>query len=72
MEWSGQKDFASSAEASFLVDNVQAGVLKSHGALSFLKVVIKHFFHFIVIANCSKNNSKEVAPYILQTMKQPG
>ncbi|KAM0907938.1 hypothetical protein ACQ4PT_015806 [Festuca glaucescens] len=38
MEWSGQKDFASSAESTFLVDDAQAGVLKSHGALSFLKV----------------------------------
>ncbi|VAI53224.1 unnamed protein product [Triticum turgidum subsp. durum] len=38
MEWSGQKDFAKTAESSFLVDDAQAGVLKSHGALSFLKV----------------------------------
>jgi vitellogenic carboxypeptidase-like protein/serine carboxypeptidase-like clade 4 len=43
MEWSGQKDFASSAESTFLVDDAQAGVLKSHGALSFLKVVISTF-----------------------------
>lgn len=38
MEWSGKADFASSPEASFTVDNTKAGVLKSHGALSFLKV----------------------------------
>ncbi|WVZ78199.1 hypothetical protein U9M48_025948 [Paspalum notatum var. saurae] len=38
MEWSGQKDFVSSPESSFVVDDAEAGVLKSHGALSFLKV----------------------------------
>jgi vitellogenic carboxypeptidase-like protein/serine carboxypeptidase-like clade 4 len=40
MEWSGQKDFVSSSESSFVVDGDDAGVLKSHGPLSFLKVVI--------------------------------
>jgi hypothetical protein len=40
MEWSGQKDFVSSSESSFVVDGAEAGVLKSHGPLSFLKVVI--------------------------------
>uniref|UniRef100_A0A0A9B374 Carboxypeptidase n=1 Tax=Arundo donax TaxID=35708 RepID=A0A0A9B374_ARUDO len=38
MEWSGQKDFVSSRESSFVVDGTEAGVLKSHGPLSFLKV----------------------------------
>ncbi|CAL5024503.1 unnamed protein product [Urochloa decumbens] len=38
MEWSGQKDFVSSSESSFVVDGAEAGVLKSHGPLSFLKV----------------------------------
>ncbi|TVU33666.1 hypothetical protein EJB05_25498 [Eragrostis curvula] len=38
MEWSGQKDFVSSHEQSFVVDGTEAGVLKSHGPLSFLKV----------------------------------
>ncbi|OAY84574.1 Serine carboxypeptidase 3, partial [Ananas comosus] len=38
MEWSGQKDFVSSSEVPFTVDGVEAGVLKSHGPLSFLKV----------------------------------
>lgn len=38
MEWSGQKDFVSSPESSFVVDDAEAGVLKSHGPLSFLKV----------------------------------
>lgn len=38
MEWSGQKDFAASAEVSFEVDGSEAGILKSHGPLSFLKV----------------------------------
>ncbi|KAJ3693898.1 hypothetical protein LUZ60_009378 [Juncus effusus] len=38
MEWSGQNDFTTTQEASFMVDGKEAGVLKSHGALSFLKV----------------------------------
>jgi len=40
MEWSGQKDFVSSSDLSFVVDGAEAGVLKSHGPLSFLKVAI--------------------------------
>ncbi|GAV80374.1 Peptidase_S10 domain-containing protein [Cephalotus follicularis] len=38
MEWSGQKEFVASAEESFVVDESEAGVLKSYGALGFLKV----------------------------------
>ncbi|CAK8576175.1 unnamed protein product [Lathyrus sativus] len=38
MEWSGQKQFAASKTAKFLVDGTQAGLLNSYGPLSFLKV----------------------------------
>jgi len=38
MEWSGQKNFVASPEVQFEVNNSTAGVLKSHGPLSFLKV----------------------------------
>jgi serine carboxypeptidase-like clade 4 len=38
MEWSGQKQFGESATAPFLVDGAEAGLLTSHGPLSFLKV----------------------------------
>ncbi|XP_073001208.1 serine carboxypeptidase-like [Typha latifolia] len=38
MEWSDQQEFVSSDEMPFLVDGEKAGVLKSHGPLSFLKV----------------------------------
>ncbi|KAK4279627.1 hypothetical protein QN277_011375 [Acacia crassicarpa] len=38
MEWSGQKEFVASAEAPFVVDGSEAGLLKNHGPLSFLKV----------------------------------
>uniref|UniRef100_M8B4E8 Carboxypeptidase n=1 Tax=Aegilops tauschii TaxID=37682 RepID=M8B4E8_AEGTA len=38
MEWSGKKAFVSSTEKPFMVDGKEAGVLKSHGPLSFLKV----------------------------------
>ncbi|PKA55009.1 Serine carboxypeptidase 3 [Apostasia shenzhenica] len=38
MEWSGQQAFVSSSEKPFLVDGSEAGVLKSRGPLTFLKV----------------------------------
>ncbi|KAG0486212.1 hypothetical protein HPP92_008307 [Vanilla planifolia] len=38
MEWSGQQAFVSSAEKPFIVDGKEAGVLKTYGPLSFLKV----------------------------------
>ncbi|XVF05745.1 hypothetical protein REPUB_Repub05bG0198600 [Reevesia pubescens] len=38
MTWSGQKQFGAAATVPFLVDGVEAGKLKSHGPLSFLKV----------------------------------
>lgn len=38
MNWSGQKEFAASKIAPFLVDGKEAGLLKSHGPLAFLKV----------------------------------
>ncbi|OWM70229.1 serine carboxypeptidase-like [Punica granatum] len=38
MEWSGKKKFVDSSEVTFEVDGVEAGVLKSYGPLSFMKV----------------------------------
>ncbi|KAG9136612.1 hypothetical protein Leryth_020278 [Lithospermum erythrorhizon] len=38
MEWFGQKDFGASPEVPFEVDGSEAGLLKSYGPLSFLKV----------------------------------
>ncbi|KAJ4788395.1 Carboxypeptidase [Rhynchospora pubera] len=38
MEWSGQKGFLAAPNKSFIVDGKEAGVLKSYGPLSFLKV----------------------------------
>ncbi|XP_039019072.1 serine carboxypeptidase-like isoform X1 [Hibiscus syriacus] len=38
MAWSGQKEFGATPTVPFVVDGVQAGQLKSHGPLSFLKV----------------------------------
>lgn len=38
MEWSGQKSFVASPELPFEVDGSEAGVLRSHGPLAFLKV----------------------------------
>lgn len=40
MEWSGQKDFMVASNQSFIVDGKEAGVLKSHGPLTFLKVCV--------------------------------
>ncbi|XP_010514837.1 PREDICTED: serine carboxypeptidase-like 48 [Camelina sativa] len=38
MEWSGQKEFVAAATVPFLVDNKEAGLMKNHGSLTFLKV----------------------------------
>ncbi|KAK2370895.1 serine carboxypeptidase [Trifolium repens] len=38
MQWSGQKEFNSSVATPYLVDSEEAGTLKSHGPLAFLKV----------------------------------
>lgn len=38
MEWSGKEEFAASTEVPFEVDGSEAGLLTSHGPLSFLKV----------------------------------
>ncbi|KAK6926716.1 Peptidase S10, serine carboxypeptidase [Dillenia turbinata] len=38
MEWSGQKQYGASPDEQFFVDGKEAGVLKSHGPLTFLKV----------------------------------
>ncbi|CAL5432199.1 unnamed protein product [Camellia sinensis] len=38
MEWSGQKDFTAAPTVRFLVDGGEAGLLKNHGPLTFLKV----------------------------------
>lgn len=38
MEWSGKEAFVSSSEEPFTVDGKEAGILKSYGPLSFLKV----------------------------------
>ncbi|KAF6166943.1 hypothetical protein GIB67_037456 [Kingdonia uniflora] len=38
MKWSGQQEFARASNVSFVVDGAEAGILKSYGPLSFLKV----------------------------------
>ncbi|KAL2328558.1 hypothetical protein Fmac_021985 [Flemingia macrophylla] len=38
MEWSGQQAFGTSPELKFVADGAEAGLLKSHGPLTFLKV----------------------------------
>ncbi|GJZ89880.1 serine carboxypeptidase-like protein [Tanacetum coccineum] len=38
MEWSGQKAFGATADVPFKVDGSEAGLFKTHGPLSFLKV----------------------------------
>ncbi|KAJ7947871.1 Carboxypeptidase [Quillaja saponaria] len=38
MEWSGKEQFGASATVPFIVDSAQAGLMKSHGPLTFLKV----------------------------------
>lgn len=38
MSWSGQKDFVTASNVSFLVDGKEAGILKNHEPLTFIKV----------------------------------
>ncbi|KAL9261459.1 Serine carboxypeptidase-like 48-like protein [Drosera capensis] len=38
MEWSGKKEFKAAATESFVVAGAEAGLMKSHGRLTFLKV----------------------------------
>ncbi|KAL1213364.1 Serine carboxypeptidase-like 47 [Cardamine amara subsp. amara] len=38
MSWSGQKNFGSAKTVPFLVDGKEAGLMKSYGSLTFLKV----------------------------------
>ncbi|XP_024982066.1 serine carboxypeptidase-like [Cynara cardunculus var. scolymus] len=38
MSWSGQKDFIAASDVPFLVDGKEAGILKNHGPLTFIKV----------------------------------
>ena len=38
MNWSGQKDFGAAKTVPFLVDGKEAGLMKNHGPLTFLKV----------------------------------
>ncbi|KAJ0238809.1 Serine carboxypeptidase-like 47 [Hirschfeldia incana] len=38
MSWSGQKDFGATKTVPFLVDGKEAGLMKNHGPLTFLKV----------------------------------
>ena len=42
MEWSGQNEFVASSEVPFVVNGSEAGLLKSHGPLSFLKVALSY------------------------------
>jgi len=64
MEWYGQKEFVASPEVPFEVSGSEAGVLKSYGPLSFLKVTLflskqltsdffakNDSFYFIISAN---------------------
>jgi len=39
LAWSGQKDFGAAPTVPFVVEGREAGQLKSHGPLSFLKVI---------------------------------
>ncbi|KAL0876074.1 hypothetical protein Bca101_025779 [Brassica carinata] len=38
MEWSGRKEFVADVTVPFHVDNKEAGLMKNHGSLTFLKV----------------------------------
>lgn len=44
MQWPGKEEFVASPKVPFLVDGSEAGLLKRHGPLSFLKVPLSHIF----------------------------
>ncbi|KAG5126782.1 hypothetical protein JHK82_027617 [Glycine max] len=59
MEWSGQKEFATSLKVPFVVDGSEAGLLKIYGPLSFLKAfLVLTFGHF----RSSKKTGKGKSP----------
>lgn len=51
MGWSGQRGFAGSPTVQFLVDGAQAGLLKSYGPLSFLKVCASRVYDLVLELN---------------------
>ena len=57
MEWSGQKKFGSSPTVPFVVDGAEAGLLKGHGPLTFLRVSLYTYIYIYILvsrtANCN-------------------
>lgn len=40
MEWTGQQQYATAPDVPFMVNGTEAGLLKSYGPVSFLKVCL--------------------------------
>jgi len=53
MEWSGHQIFANAPMIPFTVDGTEAGSLKTHGPLSFLKVSIPDILMFPLVHRIS-------------------
>ena len=53
MQWSGKEEFVASPKVPFLVDGSEAGLLKRHGPLSFLKIPLSlshtHFHEHMLV-----------------------
>lgn len=62
MEWSGQQEFGAAATVPFVVEGAEAGQMKSHGPLTFLKVRIvlslslSFVFNHAMISNSNFSN----------------
>nr|VDD18422.1 unnamed protein product [Brassica rapa] len=47
MNWSGQKEFGAAKTVPFMVDGKEAGVMKNHGPLIFLKKIYWFMIHMV-------------------------
>ncbi|KAL9811187.1 Serine carboxypeptidase-like 47 [Arabidopsis thaliana] len=63
MNWSGQKGFGSAKNVPFLVDGKEAGLLKNHGPLTFLRfITLDTWFRWInqrLLCKCFRIGCKE-------------
>lgn len=62
MEWSGKSEFTTSPDVPFLVDGSEAGLLKQHGPLSFLKVA---FSLSLICAHVTYRSTSILKSYVV-------
>lgn len=65
MKWSGTETFVKTNMTSFTVDGEEAGLIKSYGPLSFLKVRTRHILSVDLFACCLTYNKSLFINYII-------